>query len=504
MRNRGLGSWPARRARMAPDAVAITCAGDSITYARLSEHATRAAHALRGLGVRAGDRVAYLGPNHPVYLEVFFAAGLLGAVFVPLNTRSTAAELEYALTDSGAAVLVHTGEHDALVTALPGTVTPGIVRVGAAGEAGGYAELLAAAPTEPIDEPVEQDQDCLILYTSGSTGRPKGAVLTHGNLTWNCINVIIETDVATDEATLVAAPLFHAGALGMVCLPTLLKGGRVVLLGKFDPATVLEIIETERITWMFGVPTMFDTLAAHPRWAETDLSSLRILLCGGSPVPHSTIRRYLDRSLSFVQGYGMTEAAPGVLLLDREHAESKLGSAGVPSFFTEVKVVGADGEQVAVGERGEVLVGGPNVMRGYWQRPDATAESLRDGWFHSGDVATVDADGYVFVVDRIKDMIISGGENVYPAEVENELCHHPAVAMCSVIGVPDARWGEVGKAVVVPAGPEHPEAAELLGFLRERLAGFKVPKYLEFVAELPTTGSGKIRKADVKALYGRI
>lgn len=501
MRNRGMGSWPARRARMTPDAVAVTCAGESVTYALLHERATRAAWALRGLGVRAGDRVAYLGPNHPVYLEVFFAAGLLGAVFVPLNGRSTAAELEYALSDSGTAVLVHTGEHDALVAALPGTVTPGIVRVGGPG---GYADLLAAAPCEPIDEPVGEGDDCLIMYTSGSTGRPKGAVLTHGNLTWNSFNVIIETDVASDEVTLVAAPLFHAAALGMVCLPTLLKGGRVVLLGKFDPGTVLDIVESERVTWMFGVPTMFDALAAHPRWPETDVSSLRILLCGGSPVPHSTIRRYLDRGLSFVQGYGMTEASPGVLVLDREHAESKLGSAGVPSFFTEVRVIDGDGGQVGAGERGEVIVSGPNVMRGYWNRPEDTAAALRDGWFHSGDIATVDADGYVYVVDRLKDMIISGGENVYPAEVENELCHHPAVAMCAVIGVPDERWGEVGKAVVVPATADHPEAAVLLGFLRERLAGFKVPKYLEFVDELPTTGSGKIRKTDVKALYGRI
>ncbi|WP_306360241.1 long-chain fatty acid--CoA ligase [Nocardia sp. CC227C] len=500
MRNRGLGSWPVRRARMTPAAVAVTGGDDSLTYGRLAERATRAAWTLRGLGVAPGDRVAYLGPNHPVYLEVFFATGLLGAVFVPLSTRSAAAELEYALTDSGAAILVHTGEHDALVAALPGAARPGIVRVGGPG---GYEELLAAASVEPIDEPVALDDDCLIMYTSGSTGRPKGAVLTHGNLTWNCVNVLVESDVAADEVTLVAAPLFHAAALGMVCLPTLLKGGRVVLLGKFDPATVLELVERERVTRMFGVPTMFDALAAHPRWAAADLSSVRTLLCGGSPVPHSTIRRYLDRGLSFVQGYGMTEAAPGVLVLDRDHAESKLGSAGVPSFFTDVRVVDAEGTAVRPGERGEVVVHGPNVMRGYWNRPEATADVLRDGWFHSGDVATVDADGYVYIVDRLKDVIISGGENIYPAEVENELCRHPAVAACAVIGVPDDRWGEVGKAVVVPVDGHRPTSGELLEFLRERLAGFKVPKYVAFTDELPTTGSGKIRKAEVRARHGR-
>ncbi|MRH88968.1 long-chain-fatty-acid--CoA ligase [Nocardia sp. SYP-A9097] len=500
MRNRGLGSWPARRARMTPAAVAITYGDQSITYADLHERSTRTARALRDLGVNAGDRVAYLGPNHPVYLEVLFAAGLLGAVFVPLNARSAAAEIEYVLADAGVSVLVHTAEHNAQVAALPEAVRPGIVRVGGPG---GYDESPAAAPAVPIDEPVTLDDDCLIMYTSGSTGRPKGAVLTHGNLTWNCLNVLVESDVAGDEVALVAAPLFHAAALGMICLPTLLKGGRVVLLSKFDPATVLDLIERERVTWIFGVPTMFDALAAHSRWAGTDLSSLRILLCGGAPVPHSTIRRYLDRGLGFVQGYGMTEAAPGVLVLDRANAESKLGSAGVPSFFTDIRVVDGEGEDAGTGVRGEVLVSGPNVMREYWGRPDSTSDVLRDGWFHTGDVATVDADGYVFIVDRIKDVIISGGENIYPAEVENELCRHPEVAMCAVIGVPDELWGEVGKAVVVLVDGAHATADDLLAFLRERLAGFKVPKYVEFTADLPITGSGKIRKTDVRQLYGR-
>ncbi|MCP2288404.1 acyl-CoA synthetase [Nocardia amikacinitolerans] len=499
VRNRGLGSWPARRARMTPTAVAVTADDRQITYAQLRERVDRAAQVLRALGVGAGDRVAYLGPNHPVYLEILFAAGRLGAVFVPLNNRSTVAEIEYALTDSGARVLVHHGEHDASVAALPGVAGLGIVRVGGAG---GYDDLLGAASAEPIEVEVGLDDDCLIMYTSGSTGRPKGAVLTHGNLTWNALNVLVESDVTGAEVSLVAAPLFHAAALGMICLPTLLKGGRVVLLAKFDPARVLALIERERVTWMFGVPTMFDALAAQPGWADADLSSLRILLCGGAPVPHATIARYVQRGLGFVQGYGMTEAAPGVLVLDRAHAEAKLGSAGVPSFFTDVRIVDADGAQVAPGERGEVLVSGPNVMRGYWNRPDATAEALRDGWFHSGDVATVDADGYAYIVDRVKDVIISGGENIYPAEVENEIAHHPQVAACAVIGVPDEKWGEVGRAVVVAREGTQPDADELLAFLRERLAGFKIPRSVVFVDELPTTGSGKIRKTEVKKQYG--
>ncbi|MFE7742300.1 long-chain fatty acid--CoA ligase [Nocardia sp. NPDC057455] len=497
MRNQGLGSWPERRSRMTPSAIAITTADRSVSYMQLNDRVVRAAELLHQNGIRRGDRIAYLGPNHPAYLELLFAAGRVGAVFVPLNARLTAAEVDYVLDDSGARLLIHTADFDALAADI---ADRRMLRVDGPG---GYEELLAAASFAEIDEPVGLDEVCLIMYTSGSTGRPKGAMLTHGNLTWNCVNVIIESDIAADEVALITAPLFHAAALGMVCLPTLLKGGRVVLLEKFDPATVLDLIERERVTWMFGVPTMFDALAEHERWTDADLSSLRILLCGGAPVPHDTIRRYLDRGLSFLQGYGMTETAPGALLLDRAHAESKLGSAGVPSFFTAVRVVDAEGHPVAPHVRGEVVVSGPNVMRGYWGQPEATAAVLRDGWFHSGDVATVDDDGYVYLVDRLRDVIISGGENIYPAEVEQALCRHAAVASCAVIGVPDQRWGQVGKAVVVPVHGAAVTERELLDFARGRLASYKVPQHIVFVDELPTTGSGKIHKTVVREMYGQ-
>ncbi len=479
---------------MTPASVAITGAGRSLTYAQLDRRVARLADRLRESGVHRGDRVAYLGPNHPAYLEVLFACGTIGAVFVPINARSTSSELAYLLEDSGACVLAHVGSHDAVIAGLE-TSAARLVRVDDHDDP-------ADSASRRIDEVVDLDDPCLLMYTSGTTGRPKGVVLTHGNLTWNSLNVIIESDIASDEVALLVAPLFHAAALGMVCLPTLLKGGRVVLHEKFDPSAVLDAIEKERVTWMFGVPTMYDNLSAHEGWERADLSSLRLLLCGGSPVPHSTIRRYLGRGLSFVQGYGMTEAAPGVLLLDREHTETKLGSAGVPSFFTDVKVVDAEGNQVEVGARGEVLVSGPNVMQGYWGRPEDTAAVLNDGWFHSGDIATVDDDGYVYIVDRAKDMIISGGENIYPAEVENALYAHPAVARCAIIGVPDDRWGEVGKAVVVAATTDPPAAEELLEFLRGKIAGYKVPKHVTFVSELPVSGAGKVLKPLVRDLYG--
>lgn len=496
MRNQGLGSWPARRARMTPDAVAVVGAGRSITYAQLYHRVARVCELLRGAGVGAGDRVAYLGPNHPAYLELLFASGAVGAVFVPVNFRSTAPEIDYVLGDSGARVLFHTAAYREVV----GRLTVGIATI-CVDDGGGLPVDDGDGAVVP-DEPVDLADPCMIMYTSGTTGRPKGAVLTHANLTWNCLNVLVESDIRAHEVGLVSAPLFHAAALGMLCLPVLLKGGCVVLLEKFDTAAVFDAIETHRVTRMFGVPAMYDALAASERWDSADLSSVRELLCGGAPVPHNTIRRYLAQGLTFVQGYGMTEAAPGVLFLDPQHAQDKVGSAGVPSFFTDVRVVGANGAQVPPGGRGEVLVSGPNVSPGYWGRPAESSEVLRDGWFHSGDVATVDEDGYVYIVDRMKDVIISGGENIYPAEVENVLTAHPAVAACAVIGVPDERWGEVGRAIVVPAPGHEPNPDALLTFVREELAGYKVPKSVVFVDELPTGGSGKIQKSAVRKLYG--
>ncbi|MEU5878822.1 long-chain fatty acid--CoA ligase [Spirillospora sp. NPDC047279] len=499
MLDQGVGSWPARRARKTPDRVAVMFEGRRWTYRELHDRVVRLAHALRARGVGRGDRVAYLGTNHPSYLETLFAAGSLGAVFVPLNFRLTAPELAYNLADSGAGVLIHTPELAEVASAAADQAGVG-VRVGVGA---GYEELLAAAPAEPFDEPVSPDDPCMIMYTSGTTGRPKGAVLSHANVTWNSLNVLVDIDLGADEVTLVVAPLFHTAGLNMTCLPTLLKGGTVVLLGAFDPDRVLELIETERVTYMFGVPTMYDAIAARPRWAATDLSSLRTLNCGGAPVPMRTIETYLARGFSFSQGYGMTEAAPGVLYLAREEAVSKAGSAGVPHFFTDVRVVRADGADAAPGENGEVLVQGPHVMGGYWGPPERSADAFTaDGWLRTGDVARLDEDGYAYIVDRVKDMFVSGGENVYPAEVENALLDHPDVAECAVIGTPDEKWGEVGLAIIVPKPGADAKPDEILADLEGRLAKYKIPKSAVLAGTLPRTPSGKIVKPALRTTYG--
>ncbi|MEV6329303.1 o-succinylbenzoate--CoA ligase [Streptomyces sp. NPDC051909] len=496
MRNEGLGSWPARRARKTPHRTALIHQADALTYAELHERTTRLAHALRSAGVRRGDRVAYLGRNHPAFLETLFAAGLLGAVFVPLNARLTGPEIAYQLQDSGSRTLLHSPELATVVAESGGART--VVEVGGAA----YEELLAGASAAPIDEPVSPDEICVIMYTSGTTGRPKGAMLTHGNVVWNAVNVLVDHDLAADETALVSAPLFHTGGLNMLTLPVLLKGGACVLVESFDPGDTLDLIERHGVTFMFGVPTMFDQVARHPRWATADLSSLRLLNCGGAPVPTALIATYQERGLTFLQGYGMTEASPGALFLDAEHAVAKAGSAGVPHFFTDVRVVRPDLTPAEVGETGEVLVRGPHVMNGYWGLPEESEAAFMDGWFRTGDAARVDADGYVTIVDRFKDMIISGGENVYPAEVEDALLAHPDVAECAVIGVPDAKWGETARAIVVARAGTAPDPAALLASLDGRLARYKIPKSLVLADALPRTASGKLLKHALRSRYG--
>lgn len=479
---------------MDPAGVAVRYEDQSVTYAELSARVTALVARLRALGVGRGDRVAYLGPNHPSFLEVLFATARLGAVFTPLNVRLATAELTHQLADSGAVLLVYGEPLESTVADLRAHGCG--VRALACGEL-----ETVAYPDAALDEPVALEDACVILYTSGTTGHSKGVVLTHGNLTWNCFNAIIENDVAGDERALVVAPLFHAATLAMICLPTLLKGGTTVLVPSFDPDSVLEIIERERITLMFGVPTMFEALADRPRWADSDLSSIRRLLCGGAAVRPATIGRYLDRGLDFGQGYGLTEAAAGVLMLGGAHLRTKAGSVGTPSFFTDVQVVDDGGRPVPRGVPGELVVSGPNVMRGYWGRPDATERTVVAGWLRTGDVGVVDEDGFFTIVDRTKNMFISGGENVYPAEVEAVLATVSGVSACAVIGVPDEKWGEVGKALIVVGPGARPDEAEVLAQLRVRLAAYKVPKSVEFVDALPTTASGKIARSELRGRY---
>lgn len=503
MRDEGLGSWPRRRARIAARDVALIHEGQTTTYGELERRVARLGDALRSLGVGAGDRVAYLGPNHPAFAETMFAVAALGAIFVPLNTRLAAPELSFVVRDAGVDVLVwdHRLERTASEVVAATSPSHGIVvgadvAEGAADHA--YEDVLASGGDGHLDTPVSLEDDAMIMYTSGTTGHPKGVVITHANVTWNCFNVLIDVDVSQDEVTLVSAPMFHTAALNQTFLPTFIKGGTSVLVSAFDPQETLELIAEHRVTWMFGVPAMFKALTQAPGWGEADLSSVRAVEAGGAPVPEELIRTYQERGLTFMQGYGMTEASPGVLFLRAKDSLTKVGSAGTPCFFTDVRVTDEDDRDVPVGEPGEIRVRGPNVMRGYWNAEEATREVLsEDGWFRSGDVAVSDEDGCLTIVDRLKDMFISGGENVYPAEVENALHEHPAVADCAVIGVPDDRWGEVGQAFVVLREGHELTEEEMERFLDARLARYKIPRSLVVVDALPRTASGKLLKKEL-------
>jgi fatty-acyl-CoA synthase len=505
-RDHGIGSWPRRRARIAARELALVHEGREWTYGQVAERVDRLRTGLAGLGVEPGDRVAYLGPNHPAFVETMFATMAAGAIFVPLNTRLAPPELAYLLRDARVRALVWADGLDAVARAVLAEAPVPLRIVAGNGSVAADHALEDAITSGTPDAPqvaVSRDDVAMIMYTSGTTGQPRGAVLTHDNLTWNVYHVLIDVDVTQEEVTLVSAPMFHTAALNQTFLPTFIKGGTAVLESAFDPQRTLELIAEHRVTWMFGVPAMFHALTLAPGWAQADLSSVRAVEAGGAPVPEELIRTYQARGLTFMQGYGMTEASPGVLFLRARDSLRKVGSAGTPCFFTDVDVVDDAGHSVPAGAPGEIAVRGPNVMRGYWRDDEATRSVLTDGgWFRSGDIAIRDDEGHLRIVDRKKDMFISGGENVYPAEVENALYAHPAVAECAVIGVPDERWGEVGRVFVVLREGHELDQAELERFLTGRLARYKIPHSLVRVAVLPRTASGKLLKKQLRAWPG--
>ncbi len=498
--NQGVGAWLSRRRLRTGERTALIAGERRFSYTELADRTDRLADALSQCGVGRGDRVAYLGENDPAFIETLFACGLLGAIFVPLNTRLAPPEVQYALDTSGAQLLIVAEPLEDL--GRQGADGTDVGRVVVVGHAGGYEDFLAAGRTVRRDIEVSLDDPAMILFTSGTTGRPKGAVLTHGNLTWNAMNVVVDYDVAADDVALMISPMFHVASLGMGVLPTLLKGGTIVLEAKFDAGRALELIERHRATSISGVPTTYQMIAEHPAWDATDISSLRKLTCGGSPVPDRVRKAYEERGLAFSQGYGMTETAPGVTALPPHRTKDKPGSAGLAHFFTRVRIADGDGHLVPTGGLGEVQVKGPNVISAYWRHPEASAEAFtQDGWLRTGDLGYQDPEGYVFIADRVKDMIISGGENIYPAEVERVIAELEAVASVAVVGRPDERWGEVPVAVVDVRDGYHLSAEDITAHLAGRLARYKIPKRVDFVTELPRTASGKIRKAALRRHY---
>ena len=506
-----VSDWIVRHAEQTPDKPAIRFPGRELSYAQLAALVEELAAALAAKGVGRGGCAAYLGYNSPEMLALLFACARLGALFMPLNWRLAAPEHGTMLADCTPKVLFveapFVAQTEGLRASLGETLN-GVTLVSMGEPQRGwlaYPEFLSAAKrTAPRDPEVDDATPLLICYTSGTTGRPKGVLLTQAALAANAANSADMHDLVASDRILTTLPLFHVGGLNILTTPALAVGASVVLHPKFDPEASLAAIERERITLTVLVPAQLDMLIAHPRWRSADLSSLRMISTGSSIVPERLIRALQERGVPMVQVYGATETCPIATYQKLADVERKPGSAGRPAPGCEVRVAGdRGGDDLAPGITGEILVRGPNVMIGYWRAPQATAEVLRDGWFRSGDMGHWDEDGYLFVDGRRKEMIISGGENIYPAEIENVLIECQDIAEATVVGRPDPRWGEVVVAVVVPRSGADLSRERVLGLFEGRIARFKHPKEVLFVGEMPKTALGKVRKEDVRSLVGR-
>jgi fatty-acyl-CoA synthase len=468
-----LWRWLADRARTTPQRHAIDYLGRTLTYAELAEAAVRFESWFCARGLTRGDRVATLTGNSPEHVALFFACAKHGLTLAPLSWRLAPAELVYQLDDSEPALVLVEEEHAALARAAGRTFEP--------------LSIPETSEGPSLGTLAQDDDPLLLVYTSGTTGRPKGALLTQANCFWTNLSFDLATGVSGDDVVLQVLPQFHCGGWNVQALLAWWKGATVVLERSFDPARCLSLIEEKRVTTMMGVPANYLFLAQDSSFATADLSSLRRAVVGGAAMPEALLDTWHERGVDIVQGYGLTEAAPNVLCLPPEDAMRKLGSAGKPYPHVDVRLSG----------EGELQVRGPNVFAGYWRDPDATANAFADGWLRTGDVAERDDEGFYRIRGRLKDMYISGGENVYPAEVENVLHEHPSVLDAAVVGVPDERWGEVGVAFVV-AGNDVDEEA-LIEFVRNRIARFKAPKAVRFVDELPRSAMGKVAKEDLRA-----
>jgi len=514
-----------RAARLFPQRTATVCQGHSQSYRELRTRVDRLASGLERLGIAPGDRVALLMLNCHHFIEMVFACFELGAVIVPLNTRLAADELAFIINDAECAALVT----DEALEPLAATLRPRLHSVrsyvatnGAEGFIS-YEELMKAeakphatsqqAPQQSPRQSPQQSEDDLagIFYTSGTTGVPKGVMLSHANLWMNSLHSIVALNLGTAEVHLHAAPMFHLADFPSV-LNTTLTGGTHAIIEKFDPQVLMEVIERHRVTATMLVPTMINFLINHPEVKRHDLSSLKWVLYGASPMPVELLKRAMETlpGCAFWQGYGQSESGPLLTVLPSadhiiegpEQLLRRLKSCGRPIIGVEVEVFDERDQPVRPGEVGEIVARGPNIMRGYWKRPDETERTLRGGWLRTGDMATVDEDGYIYIVDRKKDMIITGGENVYSTEVENVVYAHPEVREAAVIGVPDKKWGEAVRAIVsLKAGASLTEA-QLIAFCAARLADYKVPKSVEiFEGELPKSGTGKILKKELREKY---
>ncbi len=493
-----IGDYLARRCVYSPDALALIDIGSQpaqrLTYRQLNGRANQLANWLRDKGITKDERVAMLALDGVEFYDAFFACSKLGAIFTPLNWRLHPREIENQIRLTSPKILLHSFEppideivnHLGAIKNFPEFIDLNILE-----------SIYQKTSADPVTcEPLTERDTACLLFTGGTTGQAKAAQISHGQIVWNTFNALL-ADVLGSDTFLNIFPMFHTGGLFAFSVPILILGGRVIQTKKFDAEQILETIEKEKVTIFGGVPTIFQMLTAAPNWEKANLRSLRYCLSGGAPMPIALIQKFQkEKGVVFRQGFGMTEFGPDVFSLASADAERKMGSIGKPNFFVDARIVDPQtNEPLPANKIGELVLRGPSATTGYFNNPEATRAAFdSENFFHTGDLAYVDEEGYFFIVDRLKDMFISGGENVYPAEVEAVLYQHPAVALCAVIGVPEPKWGEVGKVFVVLEKGKKLTETEVLNFLRQRLAKYKIPQSVVFVESLPKTAIGKVDK----------
>ena len=502
----GIGSWLVKREFLTPAKEAVVDGEKRLSYRELNHRVNRLANALLGQGLRNGDRMAILSYNRLEFIEGIMAAAKLGLVLVPLNWRLTAAELAFIINDSETETLLFDIELVELVKGVQKkTRLKQFIVFGDADmhEARVYESLIEdQSETEPqIDVAPTLDTPHIIMYTAGTTGKPKGAILSQGASFWNVLNLNLAMDFTSDDRNLLVLPMFHIGGIGLFTLPMLYDGGTVVIQRTFDPVKTLALLREEKITLFFGVPAIFLALIQHPEFKAEAFKSVRVVMSGGAPLPVSLVEQYHQAGIVLQQGFGMSEAAPSIATLDQNLSLEKAGSIGKAVFHLDARIVDDDMKELPAEDVGELVIRGPNLLQGYWNLSDATEAAFTDGWFHTGDLARMDAEGCLYIVERKKDMFISGGENVYPAEVENVIFQIPQIAEAAVIGVKDQKWGEVGRAVIALKEGQKVTADEIIDHLKGSLAKYKIPKSVVFIDQLPRNAAGKVLKNILREEY---
>ncbi len=503
------GELLTRRARLTPEREALydLPGGRRYNYRELNERASRAANYLReGLGIGKGDRVGIIAMNGVHYVDLLYGLAKIGAILVPFNWRLKAIELEYMVNDCSPKVMIVGPEFvELLDKARPGLSCRNFLALGGAdiGGAVSYEEGLAAASaSEPPRPPLDEEDPLLILYTSGTTGKSKGAVIPHRQVLWNAINTCISWGLNENDVAPVFTPYYHAGALFIFMTPLFYNGGRIIIEREFDPDRAIDLIMKEKCSVVLGVPTLFRMWYDSASWKRADFSSVRFFVNGGAAIPTELMEAWRrEKDVVFRQGYGLTEVGVNCMSMTNEESARYAGSVGKPIFHSEIRLLSEGGEEVPAGEPGEICIKGPTTCLGYWNNPEATSAALVDGWFHTGDMGVRNEEGFLWIRGRYKDMIKSGGENIYAAEVETVFREHASVLECALIGKPDPKWDEVGLMVVVLRKGMTASAEELLAFCKERLANYKVPKELVFAESLPYSPYGKVVKAELRAKY---